>query len=373
MKKLLYLCTYDLSMKASMGVANKMQAQRKVFSKTFAVSYTYMKDGHFYIKDDNNQIDLGAVSFPGRITAIKLLQKYLQENEAPECVYIRYTMADWNVIRLLRWLHNEGAKIVIEIPTFPYEEECKDNLYDFGSLFIDHIYRNKMRKYVDYIASYGSIPLKIYGIPTISILNGIDIDSISERKPLEHGEKINLIAVAGMSKWHGYDRLLNGMADYYRSGGQNDIHLYLVGEGSAISQYEQIVQDGAIEEHVTFCGFKSGNELDDLYDICDIGVSSLGIHRIGIYGSMSVLKCREYGAKGLPMITSNEIDFFPSNENDFILKVSEDEESIDVNLIINFYHKMRNIYSSDLNLKIRTLTKDKCDMSITMIPVIQKM
>ena len=368
---LLYVCTYDLTIPAALGVAKKMKAQRKVFSDNFKVSYTFIKDGYFYLSDDTTEINLGKLHFPGRINAYALLMEYYQKKgNVPEKIYIRYTMSDWNVIRFVDYMHRYGSNIIVEIPTYPYEMECKDNLFDYISLTFDRMYRNKLKKGVSYIASYGDIPESLYGIKTIRLQNGIDFDTIVPRKYEPHGDTINLIAVAKLAKWHGYDRILRGMTEYYAGGGTRDIHFDIVGDGEVMPEYRELVKKGNLEKRVQFWGFQTGAKLDALFDGCDIAVACLACHRKGIYGSISDLKSREYAARGIPMITSTEIDVFPSAEYDFVMKVPEDDSAVDVENIIEFHKKiLKTVKSGDY---ITDIARQICDIKETMHNLLEK-
>ena len=364
--ELLYLCTYELNNPASLGVWKKMGAQRKVFAEHYDVSYTYMDRNHFYLKNDTQEIDLGELRFPGRIYCLMLLLNYYKKmKKVPDCMYVRYTMSDWNVIKLFKYLKKNGTRIIVEFPTYPYEDECKDNLFDYGSLLIDRVFRTSLYKCADYAASYGDIPTEIFGIRTIPIQNGVDSDSINMIHPLEHGNVINLIGVASLSKWHGYDRVLMGLNNYYSNGGQRTIHFNIVGEGSVLPEYKKFVADNELNDVVTFHGFKSGQELDDIYDLSDIAIGSLGSHRVGVYGVLSTLKSREYAVRGIPFITSNEIDILPSSENSFILVVSEDDSAVDINSVIDFFDR-----NQESPAQIRKIGIEKGSIFTTMKPVI---
>lgn len=63
-----------------------------------------------------------------------------------------------------------------------------------------------------------------------------------------------MIAVAGLAKWHGYDRILRGMGEYYKEGEKREVQFHIVGEGSPIEEYKRIVEKYEIAEHVTFNG-----------------------------------------------------------------------------------------------------------------------
>ncbi len=160
---------------------------------------------------------------------IKLEKRKLEENFQPICTWqiileirdmILFIIAmDYLTpfLSLLKRLHENGCTIVVEIPTYPYDREKQSGLL-WDILFkIDKIYRVKMNGVVDRIYTY-SEDNQIWGIPTICSSNGIDFDLVSIRKVEKKRESINLIAVAGLAKWHGYDRILRGMGEYYKEG-----------------------------------------------------------------------------------------------------------------------------------------------------------
>lgn len=116
-----------------------------------------------------------------------------------------------------------GTKIQIEIPTYPYDEELKDNLENKIVLFLDRAFRNKMKKYVDQIAVV-SQDREVFGIPAVELKNGVNFDEIGLAVRNEKlKDCINIIAVAGFAKWHAFDRMICGMGEYYQAGGNRKI------------------------------------------------------------------------------------------------------------------------------------------------------
>jgi hypothetical protein len=88
-----------------------------------------------------------------------------------------------------------------------------------------------------------------------------------------------------------------------------------------------------LSKYVIFFGRKSGEALDTLYNIADIGVGCLGCHRKGLKFSKS-LKNREYCSRGIPFFYSEtDLEFEESN---FVFKVPADESAIDIQQIIEF-------------------------------------
>ena len=136
--------------------------------------------------------------------------------EKKDCVYIRYSIADFLLIRFLKKIKDLGCKVFIEFPTFPYDKEyyLKNFIKRFG-LYVDRIFRKDLWKYVDLSFSPSDVS-EVYGIKCIRFFNGIEEDIVKERKYV--GEKrgvLRFIGVANIANWHGYDRLINRIKRYY--------------------------------------------------------------------------------------------------------------------------------------------------------------
>ena len=188
-----------------------------------------------------------------------------------------------------------------------------------------------------------------------------------------HSNGRQLIGVANVSKWHGFDRVIYGIKEYissYKEG--TKVRFHIVGEGTELEKYKQIVEDNDLKDDVIFYGKKQGEELDAVYDMCDIAISSLGLHRIGIYTQASVLKSREYAAKGVPMISSILIDIFPAETYKYIKYFSEDDTPIDIKEMLKWYQDLQS-EEEDMRYMIRDYAIDKCDQSVVMEKVMAYM
>ena len=109
-----------------------------------------------------------------------------------------------------------------------------------------------------------------------------------------------------------------------------------------------------------------------MFNQADVAVCSLGCHRKGI-GLSSELKSREYIARGLPMISSTKIDILP-DDYQYIQYVPEDDSSIDIESVINFYNMLKRRESRQQQIKnIRTFAENNCDISVTMKPIISEL
>ena len=215
-KRLLFLTTWDFSDGPSTGITKKIKSQIKVFLKQgYEVDYTYISDNYVWIYEKGIRHKIGKTKIGRKFSANLYLANYFRDKRY-DFVYNRYGLSDPFFLSLLKRLHENGCTIVVEIPTYPYDREKQSGLL-WDILFkIDKIYRVKMNGVVDRIYTY-SEDNQIWGIPTICSSNGIDFDLVSIRKVEKKRESINLIAVAGLAKWHGYDRILRGMGEYYKA------------------------------------------------------------------------------------------------------------------------------------------------------------
>jgi glycosyltransferase involved in cell wall biosynthesis len=283
--------------------------------------------------------------------------------------YIRKFMVSLSFIGLLKKIKKTNAgKILIEIPTYPYDWEVNKNITSKINLFFDKLLRNKLKKYVDRIVSYSDDKM-IFGIPVIPIQNGIDCSELPLRSADDHGQTLNMVAVAQFAKWHGYDRLLKGLYLYYQENDTVDIAVYFVGDGDELENLVDMVRRYNLSDHVYFKGFLSGKELDDVCNAADIGVCSLGIHRINL-SVTSQLKSREYLARGIPMVSSSKIDIIPQ-DYPYCLYVSEDESPIDIKKLVEFYADLsfRHTKTEIIN-EMRQFAEKHCDMSVVMTPIV---
>lgn len=373
--RLLYFTLADFA-ETYGGVYKKVLAHTKIFRQEgYEVDLVYKRDGLLFINTQGGEeIVLGksGKNFTRGFLDTRLIQYMKQEKY--DIVFIRYPNTDALFNRLLRiWKHN-GSKIMIEFPTYPYDAEFNVGVVRRIRLMLDRLHRVNLKKYVTGVATYSAFK-EIYGIPTVKIINGIDFSEVPLLGPVYDAEHIHMVAISTMYPWHGYDRLILGVAHYYENGGARNIIIHMVGEGPEKAKYQQIVEDYHLEEHVIFHGAKSGKELDDIYSMSDIGIQSLGLHRLGLPIS-TTLKSREYAAKGLPMVTSCEMDIFPAKQYDFVCEISGDESPVDIETIIEFYDSMyENVQNAEDKLqqmkKIRERASGICDMYICMKPIFE--
>jgi glycosyltransferase involved in cell wall biosynthesis len=284
--------------------------------------------------------------------------------------YFRYywtTFAHLGLYSLIKKL-NKRSKILIEIPTYPYDKEVK-RLFDRFNIILDKMLRNSLKKYVDRIVTVSDDAI-IFGIPTIKIMNGIDCFDIPVQIPSIVNNFINIIVVAQFARWHGYDRLIEGLGNYYTKIQTRKVYIHFVGDGPELIYYKKLVRQYDLSTYIFFYGPLYGKELTDVFNKANIAVCSLGIHRIGIHLG-SFLKSREYLARGLPMVVSTRIDVIPP-DFEYCLYVPEDDSSIKIEQIIDSYARLlANQTRFEIISKIRKFAEENCDISKTMQPVIE--
>lgn len=286
-----------------------------------------------------------------------------------DVIYIRYQLSDYPFINFLKKCKKKlpNSKIILEVPMYPYEDELKE-ISNIITNFRDKFYSKQIKKYVNQVTTCTPFD-KIFGVPAILIVNGIDVNKVKPKnvKSSNHSE-INIIAVALVNFSHGYDRLIAGLNNYYSNKNEpkREVVFHLVGDGEVISQLKEYVCSHNLSDRVIFYGFKSGQELDEIYEKADIGLDVLGGHRKGDKW-FGTLKSREYLSKGLPFITEYPLTKELDPVKKYIMKVSANESPIDIDEVIKFYD---NAITADTIEDMRSFAFAYCDSSIVMKPVV---
>ena len=255
-------------------------------------------------------------------------------------VYIRSNHnANPFTIRMVKQMKKAGIKVVMEIPTYPYDSEYHAQGMD-KQIFQDKIFRRLLAKHLDAIVTFSDYT-EIFGQKTIRISNGIDFNSVKMKSFInDTSQGINLIGVAEIHEWHGFDRVVKGLAEYYTKPQKYLVRFHVVGyffsdEGEKV--FKDLIATHHMEQYIILHGKKHGEELDELFNECDFGIGSLGRHRVGIQ-KIKTLKNREYAARGIPFIYSETDSDF--DQKPYVLKAPADETPIDINNIISFYQQL---------------------------------
>ena len=269
------------------------------------------------------------------------LASYIRANHIGY-LYIRsFHNANPFLIHMLRKLKHTGVKSVMEIPTYPYDQEYQNvSMSDRFSSFFDKLFRNQLAKQLYRIVTFSDDKI-IFGASTINLSNGIDFDQIRMKiKVNDHSCCLRLIGVAEIHFWHGFDRVLTGLAAYYKIKREIKVLFDIVGDGVSeeLVRLKSIVKANKLDGYVTFHGPKSGDELDQLFEEADMGIASLGRHRSHIT-HIKPLKNREYAARGIPFVYSEIDDDF--EHMPYIMKAPPDESTLDIEKVIAFFYSRK--------------------------------
>ena len=287
--------------------------------------------------------------------------------------YIRFQFFSEDVRQITGLLKKSGTKVLMEFPTFPYEGELhQQGLKGEVKLLCDRMFRGLCAKNIHAFVTQAE-DSSIYGVPCIYVLNGLDYEKhpLRQVRPADPNEA-HLLAVASMLPWHGYDPVLEGLANYYENGGTMNFVLHLVGEGRELAKYRQIVADRHLDSHVVFHGMQGGEALNAIADGCDIAIGSLAAFRIGLK-KMSTLKSREYCAWGFPTVNATPTDILDADDPTCLF-VPEDETPVDMEAVAAFYRRV--YFESGMTARetaraIREKARSRSDVSAVFQPVLE--
>lgn len=255
--------------------------------------------------------------------------------------YMRHCPIGLRGYRMLRRLSKSGCKTVVEIPSYPLENERQKSLPRRLYWAYSQFWWRQAAKYVSRFALIGAPADSYLHRPAVNIDNGVDVDGIPLRRhePAPDG-KLHFLAVAAMARWHGFDRIIEGVAQL-----PDDLRSKVVvdmagseGDGS-LARWQQLAAEKGLSEQIIFHGYQTGEGLDALFARADAGVCSLGLHRNG-YRTASHLKLREYTARGLPFLYAAD-DPALTGEEPFCLQIPADDSPVPMQQVIRFAQDMR--------------------------------
>lgn len=383
MKSMIYIAYVDKA--KDIGVYKKVLSQCIEFNKYYETVLIYINNNDICIENITlNKIELieKALLPIDKINNISIkINKYNNykifnsftakfiEQYKPEIIYIRRYNLLFNGISILKHAKRIfRCYIICEIPTFPYKVEfLKNNKYlmYWYYRYLDKMIENIVDKITIVLGSNVNLDEKKY----LAFMNGIDISSLVCKKKTKSDIDtcLNLLGAAQLAFWHGYDRVIEGLNNYYKDNKFKiiDVNFHIVGNGNELVKLREMVDEYDLNKHVTFHGQKSGQELDELMNITDIGIGSLAMHRSGLTCGCT-LKAREYCARGIPFIIGYVDNGF-KNDFKYTLKVKADESPVDINKVIEFYDFIKeNNYIEDM----RMYAEQNLTWEVVMKPII---
>lgn len=294
--------------------------------------------------------------------------RVLAKQQKYDLVYMRYMPTFGNAPGALDLVKKNGAKLIVEHPTFPPNfARTTSALRKPVFVYTDHVFE-KIKPMVDFYAVMGDdCGGMVDGKPAVNIVNGVDVESLPLHVQPENGNEIHLLALASMSYWQGYDRLINAVAGWQ---GKETFVLHMVGtEGDgSLARWMQLARDQGIEDRVIYEGALHGESLNAMVARCDLGVGGLGLHRRKIQTAIS-LKLREYMARGLPFMYAVEDVSVPWPAQ-FCVKVSNDDNLVDLQAVRDFVLSVR--CKPDIPLQMRAYAMEHMSWQEILQEVFQK-
>ncbi|PVD50279.1 hypothetical protein DC498_20780 [Terrimonas sp.] len=304
-------------------------------------------------------------SFIDKLNAIRSLkqsyQKVLLEGDDNEIIYLRnYVPARW----FYKALQKTKKKVILEILSNNFQEALwRKSYFYYLSLCL---YHRAILKNVNLIIGvtseviYKHFNPEKYGVSKMVIGNGIKVEAVPLRKKTTDTDNavFNFTCVAELSPPHGVDRLLRGLQNYT---GRDNVILHIVGRGSEFQNLKNLAEELALS-NVVFHGFLSGEKLDDILEQTDLAIGALAIHRSNIIYS-SILKAREYCARGIPFVNSGKDEEFPESFP-YVHAIESAETPVEIAPLVEFVKRVVEIPGYKQNM--RTYATDVLSWDVKM-------
>ena len=165
-----------------------------------------------------------------------------------DLVYMRFLPVFHNAPGALAAVKAGGARLVVEHPTYPFENGKRSSLLRMPVFAYNaHVFR-RLEPMIDLYTLIGD-PCEgtLNGRPAMNILNGVDVSRLPLHVPRKGAKDIGLLALASMSVWQGYDRLIEALARYR---GDEPVTVHMVGgEGDgSLAAWKRLAQERGVAD-----------------------------------------------------------------------------------------------------------------------------
>ena len=134
---------------------------------------------------------------------------------------------------------HKGVTVYYEIPTYPYfGEQLKASRKKYraiAKISLDVIFWPLIYRYIDKLVIIRSSTKARTYKKMIEITNGVRVDDIKSKTYSERKNNVfSMVAVGTLFPYHGYDRVLKGMAACHEYVGDVKVELHVVGSSQTI-------------------------------------------------------------------------------------------------------------------------------------------
>jgi hypothetical protein len=348
--KILYLVDVDLDQIS--GVASKVLMQAKEWTKENHEVYLLSIVSLSFFNLDGKRISMskiqrktkGKLSFIINAYKSSILLKFLISDLEFDIVYMRYKIYDPFFKYAVK-----NKPVIAEMNTV-YETETR--IRSLASYIYYRIFKSlSFRTIEGFICVSNEINLLTLNssYKSIVLANGINTSLFSIKKKLKNTTPKLLFMGSPNQAWHGIDKILILASKLI------NCEFHIVGPNK-----QELQSYGEIPDNIIIHGYCDSTYLDKLIPQCDIGISTLALHRKNMHEA-SPLKSREYLAYGLPIIYAyNDTDI--ENNVPFALKIKNSENNIQD----DFERIQKFIYEVFNNENIRKMSRQFAESTLDL-------
>ena len=357
---------------SSQGVFRKYEEQQEAYAKLglkcdliYPSKSGVMRNQHLMVENKLN--DYRSKIFHLTLNYFNHVAEHIKEHQY-HAVIFRYHLSFPSFKRAIRNIKSSqpDLMLILDIPTYPYEAEYRSLLGRFR-MTVDIFYRFDLNRYIDFILTTSNAK-EIFNLPTIKVMNGCNAENYKLKRTRKRDGEIHLLAFGKLWRWYGLDRLLYGLAEYYTKDDVDcKVKLSIIGNGKEKESLKTLTSDLELFNYVRFKDFSSDINMDKEFDHADIGIGSLGIHRVLKSTNFSSLKHREYASRGIPFVYSGNDEGFKNFK--YTMAYCSGDDPIDVNSIVDFFNSL----STDHTEIIRSHAKSHLNWENQLASVVKKL
>lgn len=344
---------YDRSKGVSNKVLNQIKALRNMGHEVFYTSYIncgiqILDNENKVVREKYYRISPQFFKYLRRGVLIQnTYQYFLSQGTYFDMCYVRFHFFDRKYCSMLRTM-KKYSKVIIEAHGYPYREWKRWKLIP---LYIrDIIFQQPCSRYVDLVAAISNHE-NIWGRKTVFIDNAVDVTAVKIHERIPEDNVIKLISVAIEQPYHGFEKVIIGLDNYYKCGGTREISIFMVGEYS--EKTKKLVNKLNLDQHIIFTGKLYGKELEDIYNKSDLAIGSFSKRANDEYGSS--IKTKEFFAKGIPFINGWK-EYAFDDSYPYMKRFDMNDAYIDFNSVVDFYDSIKN--NKNIPLEMRKFAEE---------------
>ena len=145
----LYIARIDENYSLDLGVGKKIRGQIRAFNE-LDVEVSYLRLANKTVKFNDKLLNKVKYRFFGCRHFYRIIKKINKKDiEEYDFIYIRYVQGNISLYKIIKYLSKLNKKIIIEIPTYPYNKQSNsNNLRRLVIYTLDKYITKQLHKYV---------------------------------------------------------------------------------------------------------------------------------------------------------------------------------------------------------------------------------